>query len=1095
MQQAIIAKESITIPTYELDDTEQSPVFHEMRNHQGTRGAMYPLRMIDTYLNKKSDRLYESIRLENEYIRVVALPELGGRIYEGYDKKLDYHFVYKNNVIKPAMIGLAGAWLSGGIEFNWPTHHRPTTFMPVDAVIEEHDDGSKTAWMGEIEPLYGMKGMIGVTIHPDRSCLLVKTRLYNLTAKTQTFHWWANLAVHANENYQVKFPPDIDYITHHYKNVVSPYPFAQGLFGKLVFDATTDITWYKNIPAAASFFIFNSNYDFMGGYDHGKNRGTVHVADRHISPGKKFFTWGLSDHGKTWQRELTDNDGHYLEIMTGCYTDNQPDFAFIRPDETITFEQLWYATDRLPDIKNATRHAAVSLSAEGNVVSLAFNATETYTNAQVTLWAEGIVIFQKTIDICPGSPFSAAIKTEKTYPIESLKAALHDSCGNVLVEYEWRPLYFADKEVPKEHTPARDPCTIETIEELYLEGLQIEQYRHPLLDSAGWYTEALRRDPGDSRCNNAMGRRALKSGDFKSAVNFFQTAVKRLTIRNQNPPDGESFYYLGIALALCGDDENAIAAFRKAAWSFGWRAAALKEAVKLYIRRREYNAALQCCEEAYQINTGSIGLRLLFSAVLRKLGNCTRAEILARETAALDPLDIGALFELSFVLQKQGPDAGVIHSITRGRSSSLMELAGSYSDAGLYREALAVLSYCNDEPLRWYYAAWSYGKLGEKESATESLIKAETAGGNYCFPSKDREIAILQFALEYCSAGRRAAYFLGLLYYGRGSSEMAVLNWEEAVRRDPACFEAHRCLAIAYHDKFDDKYGALKEMETAFSLHKDSRYLLELVQVCKAAGKTAAQRLRLLEEHSSLLGIRGDLFNEYVTLLNLNGKAEEAAQKLQAHIFHPYEGGEGIVIRQHILAHIELGRRAFAKSDYHEAKRLYQCALEYPENYNEGRRFLAHEAHVYYHLAQTCEKLGEESQFKDCLEKAAGQEDDFEEQGFFKGLALRKLGYASKAQKLYKNMLDWADKGLQDPGKVLYFPAFPAGLPFEQNIGKANTIKYFYARLLGLLGLGNFEEFYKTREALASLTDIGPWIYIILSEMGIDLNATNSTKW
>ena len=143
----MICRQKLVIPTYEMDEAERSPYFYDVRNHQGTRGNIYPIPMIDTFKNVKTDREYDAVVLENEFIRVTVLPELGGRIYEGYDKKLDYNFVYKNQVIKPALIGLCGAWISGGIEFNWPQHHRPTTYMPVDCVIEEGEDGAQTAWM------------------------------------------------------------------------------------------------------------------------------------------------------------------------------------------------------------------------------------------------------------------------------------------------------------------------------------------------------------------------------------------------------------------------------------------------------------------------------------------------------------------------------------------------------------------------------------------------------------------------------------------------------------------------------------------------------------------------------------------------------------------------------------------------------------------------------------------------------------------------------------------------------------------------------------------------------------------------------------
>ena len=293
--EATIRREKLITPTYGQGAAEELPLFSDLRINQGTRGYIYPYRMSDKLTMVKEDKAYDAIRLENDFIRVTVLPELGGRIYEGYDKVNDYNFVYKNNVIKPALIGLCGVWVSGGIEFNYPQHHRPTTFMPVECTIEEGLNGEKTAWVGEIESMYGIKGTVGVTIWPDRAYIAARVKLYNTTAQTQTFHWWANLAVHANDNYRLMFPPDIDYITFHNKTTVSPFPVVKGMFGGADFGDGVDIRWFKNLRMGSSFFIFDSDYDFMAGYDDGKSMGTVHVADKYVSPGKKFFTWGRAE--------------------------------------------------------------------------------------------------------------------------------------------------------------------------------------------------------------------------------------------------------------------------------------------------------------------------------------------------------------------------------------------------------------------------------------------------------------------------------------------------------------------------------------------------------------------------------------------------------------------------------------------------------------------------------------------------------------------------------------------------------------------------------------------------------------------------------
>ncbi|WP_449439112.1 DUF5107 domain-containing protein [Pedobacter steynii] len=281
--------------------------------------------------------------LENNYIKMMILPELGGRIQMAYDKIKERHFIYYNQVIKPALVGLTGPWISGGIEFNWPQHHRPTTFNPIDYKLEENTDGSKTVWVNEVEQMFHTKGMAGFTLYPDKAYIEIKAKLLNRSELPQTFLWWANPAVKVNDHYQSVFPPDVNAVFDHGKRDVSTFPIATGTYYKVDYSPGTDISMYKNIPVPTSYMAINSDYDFVGGYEHDTEGGLLHVANHHVSPGKKQWTWGHSDFGVAWDRNLTDEDGPYIELMTGMFTDNQPDFTWLMPNEEKVFYAILYA--------------------------------------------------------------------------------------------------------------------------------------------------------------------------------------------------------------------------------------------------------------------------------------------------------------------------------------------------------------------------------------------------------------------------------------------------------------------------------------------------------------------------------------------------------------------------------------------------------------------------------------------------------------------------------------------------------------------------------------------------------------------------------
>ena len=222
--------EPVSIPTFAPLAPDRNPMFIEKRVYQGSSGRIYPLPFCDRIADAPHDRAWTAVHLENEFIRVMILPELGGRIHVARDKTNNYDFVYRQDVIKPALVGLAGPWISGGIEFNWPQHHRPSTFMPVDFAIENEPDGGCIVWLSEHEPMNRMKGMHGVRLRPGSAVLELKVRLYNRTPLVQTFLWWANVATAVHEQYQSFFPTDVGYVADHAKRAISAFPLCQGSY-------------------------------------------------------------------------------------------------------------------------------------------------------------------------------------------------------------------------------------------------------------------------------------------------------------------------------------------------------------------------------------------------------------------------------------------------------------------------------------------------------------------------------------------------------------------------------------------------------------------------------------------------------------------------------------------------------------------------------------------------------------------------------------------------------------------------------------------------------------------------------------------------
>ncbi len=409
-----VEQKPLVLPTYEIGEPDRNSIFFTGRVYQGAQGHIYPYPLYDILTDQKVDKAYNALYLDNEYLNVCVLPEMGGRILSATDKTNGYEIFYKQTGIKPALIGMLGAWLSGGVEWNFPHHHRPSSYMGIDWETVENEDGSKTIWIGETELRHRLKWSIGVTVYPGRSWVEAKVKIMNRTPYVQSMLYWANVSVHCNEDYEVIFPPATQFGTDHSKVYFTRWPYGEAVHGS---GEEVNLAHWKNYTGySRSIFAWNFEDDFLAGYDHGKQAGTVHVANHHIVNGKKFFLWGNNPGAEMWNTMLSDHDGHYLELMVGAYSDNQPDYSWIGPGEIREFTQKWYPIRDIRSVKNATDDAAVNLERiSPDKVFVGFNSSGKFPGAKVLLYHGNEVLMQETTGIDPATPFVKEIAVPPPY--------------------------------------------------------------------------------------------------------------------------------------------------------------------------------------------------------------------------------------------------------------------------------------------------------------------------------------------------------------------------------------------------------------------------------------------------------------------------------------------------------------------------------------------------------------------------------------------------------------------------------------------------------------------------------------------------------
>jgi len=993
-QPVTIRVETMSIPTYPIMESEKMPMFNENRMHQGTKGNPYPVKPVLSVVRENCQlRDYEVVRMENDYIRLILIPELGGRVFEAYDKVNQYDFLYRQHCIKPALIGAYGLWISGGLEFNWPFHHRPSTYMPVNFSTEIEPDGTAITWLSECDPTDRTRSTIGIVLHPDSAFFETRIQVTNRTELRHSFLMWQNAAVAVNDDYQFIFPPDVNYANNHY-SMTKPsvnYPIAHGSYSSAFYDEPTDISWYKNCFHATSHFAAPSKFDFFGGYDHGKKAGVIHVANHHVSPGKKMFTWGCGELASHWEKALTDTDGRYCELMAGSYSNNQPDFTWLNPYETKEFSQFWYPIGEIGKVSFATLEAAVRVDMEGG--KLIVQTTKARKNVRVVLRVKDSVLFDGCCDTEPCKPVALAFEpAEGMYSI-----AIYAQCGRELLSYSQEKLDEMHYPEPVSLDP--HPAKLKTVQELYLQGVHKDQYRNPQIEPDVYYEEALRRDPDHIPSLIALGEYKYRRGWFAEAKKLLEKAVRNEHIYNLRYQDGEAEYLLGLVLDAMGETDKAYDTLYAAAWSGYTVPKAMSKLAAIDGRRKDYRNMLAHATTALEA-AARHPLASAYAALAQwKLGHADEAMRLIDKALRYDPLnDLAAYVKLVL----EGKCACELEPTRRSDfGQTALDIAYDLSDGGFAEEAIALLTSIKEPttPMVGYTAAYLTEQLGNdgkalREAAAKCAIKTS-------YPYRLAEIRVLRDALkdEKDAAARN---LLACVLYDKGHHVCAAKLWEEARALEPANAVYARNLAVCFFSHMKRKEEALQLLVDAMELDpKNDQIKLEYLYAATKLGTPGEVRLKVIKDHPLAGKPSDDYVLEHAKAFCVCGRYEEARQVMLSHDFVPAEGGEMAITDLYFTIMMHLGREKLRDGQAEEALAIFESAPNLPENLHAGLWYEASQIPLFYYQAVALEALGrtEESMaaYAKCLHHVLLSRPDMP---FYYASALRKLGRAVDARVL-----------------------------------------------------------------------------------------------
>lgn len=1036
-----IKEQKIIIPTYSEAKREELPMFAENRVHQRTSGNPYPNKIVVEAQRKvREDREYTVITLENEFIELAVLIELGGKIWYAKDKKTGYNFIYKNNVIKPALIGVLGSWTSGGMEFNWPFHHRASTFMPVDYYIERGDNYG-TLWISEHDPIDRMKGMVGISLKDGECIFETKVKLDNTTATRKSFLWWENTAVPVNENYEIFFPEDVNYVRFHYKRSVTTFPIANndkfGAFNGIYYNGDTDISKHKNTRNATSYFSADSVFDYFGGYDNGKNGGIVHIADHHISPGKKMFTWAYGQLAKTWENALTDSDGQYAELMAGCYSDNQPDLSWIMPNETKKFSQKWYPIHDAGTPTFANDNFALFVK-DGKIT---FQAVREYKNAAVTITGK-----DKTASYTVDFPCYENISIEG-------KVAAGDritvfSNGEKLLEYAYGVKY--DRTIPeprKEYPYFKD---LKSAWDLYNLGTHVLQYRSPDYRAEEYYKESLLRDEKFVPSMVALAEIYYAKFMFEKALSYADAAEKISCEYNTRTESGRLYYIKGLILSALRNDDKAYDYFYKAYFACDYKNVALLRIGLADLKRKDYKRAAERFTECLAGNAYSPIAAAYFAYAEHLAGDKENALKSLEQCLKIDRVN---LYALSFKAIITGDYESFVKGIKTDITQNVLDICEYLYESGLYGEIIKLIDGVNAftklNAMSLYLSDYLKGKAA-KEYTDEGIA----------FPSRIFEMKVLE-DIAAKSDTFTVYYYLGDLYYGRGNYEKGfdIFLKADKIKDD---YRVKRNIAVAYYSHFSDVDKAKKYMRSAIALSdKDEKQMT--FEYAYFLAKTGENPEKIIEFIKGRNTDRDEIYVELARAYNHLVKPDKAIETLLARKFVACEGGEHYIADQYMYAYYLKGKELYLRKEYKKAAEELTNALTLPQSLGSGLWNDVKKTPYLYFIAKCYGKLGDKDKAREIMQSFTHYKFDYFTNmylytyRYYLAKALEYFGDKVKADELIS---DGISADLKEIGKVDsgYFATTPFFISYIDDNKKAREIYFAYRLYLYYMYFGDKEN-------------------------------------
>jgi len=973
---------TITIPTYGWAE-DVNPKFWALEGQvkfsTTVKGSIvYPYTMQDHLYRTKADRTYKALFLENEYLKITCLPELGGRLHSVYDKTEGEEMFHLNRVIKPGMIAMRGAFISGGVEWNaGPQVHTVTIVSPVNALIGKNRDGSAYLEVSNLEKSLRTRWTVRVTLHPDRAYLDEQICIFNPIDAISPYYFWNCTAFGNRAGTRFIYPMTLG--TDHHGVKFFSWPIHEG----------KDLSWLKNYETWASIFAYDCVFDFFGAYDVDMDRGIVQVANHHELSGKKAWTWGTWDFGLVSQENLTDEDGPYIEVQSGPLP-TQSDYGMLLPRQEIAWREWWYPVHGLGDgFEYATKDVAVQTKREDGMLRLRILATRELPKAMCRLSQDGRDLLRTRVDLSPNDPQVVTLREAPTSPVD---VEIKTKAGHRLACFT-TPLPIPESSPPQRAAYLSKPDGQLTVHEKYLKGRKFDLATNRE-KARVYYEKALAEDAGYAPALRNLAVLDIEAGLYEDAMQRLQKAVRR------DSTDGLAWFFLGVSHLRLKNETESLKCAYKATRCLGTASLGYDLAGRAYMRLRDYSKAVAAFERAARLNPRDDKASDHLLLALCAAGNTKAATKRAKERVAQNPTDL--VPRALVALQKQRQMRRFVRDARAFLGEvdfEMLETSLTFAELGLVSQALRLLSAVCVEPvpedrrspLPLYYLAYFASLQGKQQEARMYLTKAGRTYRDCIFPSRPEAADVFRYAIDQNPDDAYAHLQLGNLYAHLGRLDEAVTHWRKAADLDPSLSIAFRNLGLYAWAAEEDLAKAEQLYRKAITARpKDQTLYRDLADILLAAKKRPAA-IEVLESTQYDKMRRADIIIMLARAYYNEQRYTDAIDLLESTPYFVNWEGQSITWDLFNRAHIERGKERFEDGRFEAALQDFEAALTYPENIGVGRSNKPREAPAQYWRGKALQALGRSEQARSAWKQGAALPESSGEQNKYRRLCKEAL--------------------------------------------------------------------------------------------------------